>query len=57
MRKKAPSGERFDVALIRKSSHAQDNQAQIDNVHNMLKAEGAYALHRLEPRRRGGPRG
>jgi DNA invertase Pin-like site-specific DNA recombinase len=42
MRKKATAPERFDVVLIRKSTLAQDDRAQIDNCRNMLKAEGVY---------------
>jgi hypothetical protein len=42
MRKQVPLGERFDVVLIRKSTHAQDDRAQADNVAAMLKAEGVY---------------
>jgi DNA invertase Pin-like site-specific DNA recombinase len=41
-KRKASAAERFDVVLIRKSTHAQDDQAQTDNVRAMLKAEGVY---------------
>lgn len=34
--------KRVDVSFIRKSTQGQDEQGQIDNVRNMLKARGVY---------------